>query len=136
MSSKKVLLPVILLAYTFDGFITKRTDEDGNEFMAFAGEKNKMGKVSRWVKVGDNILETVDELSKVTRAADAALLKKTIKEELEQNYRNNDKKKELMLKMGETLENVVLPLAGSESSKSYIDFNKAGEDLCDKDLKL
>lgn len=134
--SKKVLLPVILLAYTFDGFITKRTDEDGNEFMAFAGEKNKMGKVSRWVKVGDNILETVDELSKVTRAADAALLKKTIKEELEQNYRNNDKKKELMLKMGETLENVVLPLAGSESSKSYIDFNKAGEDLCDKDLKL
>lgn len=134
--AEKELLPFVLLAYTLDGIIVSRTDEDENEFKAFAGEKNKMGKVSRWVKVGDNIIETLEELCKLTRAADASLLKKTIKEELEKNYRNNEKKEALMLKMGETLENVVLPLAGSETSKIYEKFNKAGEELCDKDLKL
>lgn len=134
--AEKELLPFVLLAYTLDGIIVSRTDEDENEFKAFAGEKNKMGKVSRWVKVGDNIIETLEELCKLTRAADASLLKKTIKEELEKNYRNNEKKEALMLKMGETLENVVLPLAGSEASKIYEKFNKAGEELCDKDLKL
>ena len=134
--SKKDLLPVILLAYTIDGIITTRTDEDGNEFKAFAGEKNMMGRVSRWIPVGNNILETLDELCKITRAADAATLKKSIKDELDQNYRNNDKKKELMLKMGDTLEKVILPLVGSESNKTYIEFNKAGEDLCDRNLNL
>ena len=134
--SKKDLLPVILLAYTIDGIITTRTDEDGNEFKAFAGEKNMMGRVSRWIPVGNNILETLDELCKITRAADATTLKKSIKNELDQNYRNNDKKKELMLKMGDTLEKVILPLVGSESNKTYIEFNKAGEDLCDRNLNL
>ena len=133
---EKEILPVVLLAYTLPDIIQDRTDEDGNPFKAFAGEKNRMGKVSRWIPVGDNIIETLEDYSKQTRAADAALMKKIIKEELDTNYRNNEKKKELMLKMGETLENVILPLAGSESSKLYIKFNAAGENLCDKDLKL
>ena len=134
--AEKELLPVLLLAYTLDGIIVPRKDEDENEFMAFAGEKNKMGKVSRWIKVGSDIVETLTELCKLTRAADAALLKKLIKEELEKNYRNNEKKEILMQKMGETLDSVVLSVAGSEESDIYKKFNAAGEELCDNDLKL
>ena len=134
--AEKELLPVILLAYTLEGIIVRRKDEDGNEFMAFAGEKNKMGKVSRWIEVGSNIEETLNELCKLPRSGDAKLLKDIIRAELNTNYRNNDKKKELMIKMGETLENVILPIAGSETSKFYQKFNAAGEKLCDNDLNL
>ena len=134
--AEKELLPVVLLAYTLDGIIVKRKDEDGNEFMAFAGEKNKMGKVSRWIEVGSNIEETLNELCKLPRSGDAKLLKEIIRTELNTNYRNNDKKKELMMKMGETLENIVLPIAGSETNKFYQKFNDAGEKLCDNDLNL
>ena len=136
--ASKDLLPVVLLAYTIDGIIIEKEDpETGEKNKVFAGEKNKMGRVSKWIRVGDNIIDTLTELSKLTRAADAAALRKAVEEELATNYKHVDKKKELMLKMGETLDNVVLPLVGgNENDKSYIAFNKAGEKLCDDDLRL
>ena len=136
--SSKELLPVILLAYTIDGIIIEREDIDtGEKYKAFAGEKNKMGRVSKWIRVGDSIIDTLNELSKLTRATDAAALRRTVEEELSTNYKHVEKKKELMLKMGETLDNVVLPLVGgNENDKDYIAFNKAGEKLCDDNLKL
>lgn len=136
--ASKDLLPVVLLAYTIDGIIIEKEDaETGEKNKVFAGEKNKMGRVSKWIRVGDNIIDTLAELSKLTRAADAAALRKAVEEELNTNYKHVEKKKELMLKMGETLDNMVLPLvSGNENDKSYIAFNKAGEKLCDDDLKL
>ena len=136
--ASKDLLPVVLLAYTIEGIIIEKEDaETGEKNKVFAGEKNKMGRVSRWIRVGDNIIDSLTELSKLTRATDAAALRKAVEEELGTNYRHVDRKKELMLKMGETLDNVVLPLVGgNENDKSYIAFNKAGEKLCDDDLKL
>ena len=96
-----------------------------------------MGRVSRWIRVGDNIIDTLNEFSKLTRAVDAAALRKTVEEELSTNYKHIDKKNALMLKMGETLDNVILPLVGgNDNDKSYIAFNKAGEALCDNDLRL
>lgn len=42
-----------------------------------------------------------------------------------------------MLKMGETLDNVLLPLLGqNENNPVYVAFNKAAEKLCDDDLKI
>lgn len=136
--SRKEMIPIVLLAYTIDGIIVDREDvETGEKYKAFAGEKNKMGRVSRWIHLGDNILDTLDELCKLTRATDAAALKKLVEEELSTNYKHIEKKKELMLKMGETLDNIILPLVGgNDNDKNYIDFNKAGENLCDNEFKI
>lgn len=135
--NRKNLIPIVLLAYSLDGIIVRREDaETGEVINAFAGEKNKMGKVSRWIKVGDNILDTVNKLCEPTKVADAAILKKVLQEELDVNYKHIEKKKALMLKMGETIDNLVLPLVKSENNKDYLDFNKAGEKLCDNDLRL
>lgn len=136
--SKKELLPVILLAYTIDGIIVDREDvETGEKYKAFAGEKNKMGRVSRWIPVGENIIDTLNELSKLTRAVDAAALRKAVEEILNTNYKHIDKKNALMLKMGETIDNIILPLVGgNDNDKNYLAFNKAGEALCNNDLRL
>ena len=106
--NRKNLLPVVLLAYTLDGIIVKREDaETGEVVNAFAGEKNKMGKVSRWIEVGNDILDTLNELSKPTKATDAAALKKAVQDEMDTNYKHIEKKKALMLKMGETIDNII-----------------------------
>lgn len=137
-ANAKELTPVVLLAYTIPGIIVEQEDpETGEKRMVFAGEKNKMGRVSRWVPVGDDMVNTLTELSKTTRAADAATLKKRVMEELDTNYKHIDKKNELMLKMGETLDNVLLPLVGgNENNMTFVAFNKAAEKLCDDNLKL
>ena len=138
LESRKEMIPIVLLAYTIDGIIVDREDaETGVKYKAFAGEKNKMGRVSRWIKLGDNILDTLNELCKLNRATDAAALKKAVEEELDINYKHIEKKKELMLKMGETLDNIILPLVGgNDNDKNYIDFTKAGEILCDNEFKI
>lgn len=42
-----------------------------------------------------------------------------------------------MLKMGETLDNVLLPLVGgNENNVEFVAFNRAAEKLCDNDLKI
>ena len=137
-TKRKEMLPVVLLAYTIDGIIVDREDvETGEKYKAFAGEKNKMGRVSRWINVGDNIFETLDELSKLTRSMDAAALRKAVETELETNYKHIEKKQQLMQKMGETLDNVILPLVNNnENNPDYVAFNAAGESLCERDLKL
>lgn len=136
--SKKELMPIVLLAYTIDGIIVDREDpETGRKYKAFAGEKNRMGRVSRWIEVGENIIESLDELSKTTHALDAAALKKAVETELETNYKHIDKKNALMLKMGEMLDNVLLPLCnGNENHPAFVAFNAAAEKLCDNDLAL
>ena len=96
-----------------------------------------MGRVSRWILVGTDMVNTLNELCKMNRAVDAASLKKTVSEELEANYKHREKKDKLMLKMGETLDNVLLPLLGqNENNPVYVAFNKAAEKLCDDDLKI
>lgn len=134
----KELTPVVLLAYTIPGIIVIHEDpETGEKTPVFAGEKNKMGRVSRWIPVGNDIVNSLNELAKTTRAADAAALKKRVQEELDTNYKHIDRKNELMLKMGETLDNVLLPLVGgNENNMNFVAFNKAAEKLCDNDLKL
>ncbi len=136
--AKKKLMPIVLLAYTLDGLIVDREDvETGEVTKCFAGEKNKMGRVSRWIPVGTDMVNTLNELCKMNRAVDAASLKKAVSEELEANYKHREKKDKLMLKMGETLDNVLLPLLGqNENNPVYVAFNKAAEKLCDDDLKI
>lgn len=135
---KKDLMPVVLLAYALDGIIVEREDvETGEKYKAFAGEKNKMGRISRWVHVGGDIVETLNELSKAARALDAAALKKAVETELGTNYKHIDKKNALMLKLGELLDTVILPLAnGNEENPMFKAFNLAAEKLCENDLKL
>lgn len=137
-ANAKELIPVVLLAYAIPGIIVEQEDlETGEKKMVFAGEKNKMGRVSRWVSVGDDILKTLSDLSKTTKAVDAAALKKRVMDELDTNYKHIDKKNELMLKMGETLDNVLLPLVGgNENNKTFVAFNTAAEKLCNDNLKL
>lgn len=135
---EKEMRPVVLLAYALGNIIVEREDpETGMKYKAFAGEKNLMGLVSRWIEVGGNIMETLEELSKVSRAQDAAALKKAVQMELETNYKHIEKKKALMLKMGETLMNVILPLCGgNDQNPTFIDFNTAAEKLCNDGLAL
>ncbi len=135
---KKRLHPVILLAYTLEGILVEREDvETGEKTLAFAGEKNRMGRVSRWIPVGNDMIETLNELCKMTRAMDADALKKAVQAELDTNYKHIEKKNQLMLKMGETLDNVLLPLVGgNENNVEFVAFNRAAEKLCDNDLKI
>ena len=96
-----------------------------------------MGRVSRWINVGENIFDTLDEMSKLTRAVDAAALRKAVETELETNYKHIEKKQQLMQKMGDTLESVILPMVNNnENNPEYIAFNAAGEQLCDNDLRF
>ena len=134
----KDLMPVVILAYSMNGLIVEREDvETGIKTMAFAGEKNRMGRISRWISVGRDMVDTLKELSKMTRAMDAAALKKAVVEELETNYKHVDKKDELMLQMGKTLDNVLLPLVGgNENNPTFVAFNAAAEKLCDNNLIL
>lgn len=136
--SKKDLLPVVLLAYAIGDIIVDKEDvETGEKYKAFAGEKNRMGRVSRWINVGDDIIATLEELSKVNRAIDAAALRQAVETELNTNYKHIDKKNALMMKMGDLLDNVLLPLVGgNESNPVFVAFNAAAEKLCDNDLKL
>ena len=136
--AQKDLMPVVLLAYTIDGIIVDREDvETGEKTKAFAGEKNKMGRISRWINVGNDMVVTLKELSKMTRAVDAATLKKIVIEELNTNYKHIEKKNQLMLKLGEVLDNQLLPLVGgNENNPVFIAFNTAAEKLCDNDLKI
>ena len=136
--SEKDLMPIVLMAYTLDGIIVPREDpETGEKTMCFAGEKNRMGRVSRWIPVGEDIVSTLKELSKMTRAMDAAALKKTVIEEMDTNYKHIEKRKQLMLKLGETLDNVLLPLVnGNENNPVFVAFNKAAEKLCDDDMRI
>ena len=136
--SEKALLPIVLLAYTLDGIIVAREDpETGEKTNCFAGEKNRMGRVSRWIPVGEDIVASLKELSKTTRALDAAALKKAVVEEMETNYKHIEKRKQLMLKLGETLDNVLLPLVnGNENNPVFMAFNRAAEKLCDDDLRI
>ena len=138
MTMRKKLIPYVLLAYAIDGIIVEREDvETGEKYKAFAGEKNKMGRISRWVHVGNNPIETLEELSKATRAMDAETLKNVVTVEMEANYKHIDKRNALMLKLGELLDNVLLPLVGdNENNPEFMAFNKAAEELCDSDLKL
>ncbi|MDE5948546.1 MAG: hypothetical protein K2G86_07175, partial [Prevotella sp.] len=135
---RKELMPVVLLAYAIGNIFVEREDvETGEKTMAFAGEKNSMGRVSRWINVGDDMIATLNELSRTTRAMDAAALRKTVEEEMTANYKHIDKKNELMLKMGDVLDNVLLPLVGgNDNNPEFVAFNKAAEKLCDNDLKL
>ena len=134
----KDLMPIVLLAYTLDGIIIPREDlETGEKTMCFAGEKNRMGRVSRWIPVGEDMIVTLKELSKMSRAMDAASLKKAVVEEMDANYKHIEKRKQLMLKLGETLDNVLLPLVnGNENNPVFAAFNKAAEKLCDDDLRI
>lgn len=136
--TEKDLLPIILLAYTIDGIIVPQEDpETGEKYFAFAGEKNKMGRISRWINVGDDMVASLKDLSKATRAMDAVALKKCVMEELNTNYKHIDKRNQLMLKMGQTLDNVLLPLlGGNEKNPTFVAFNAAAEKLCDNDLKM
>ena len=137
-TAEKELMPIVLLAYTIDGIIVEREDvETGEKIKAFAGEKNRMGRISRWINVGDDMVGTLKELSKMTRAMDAEALKKTVQEELTTNYKHIEKKNQLMLKLGETLDNVLLPLVGgNDNNPVFIAFNAAAEKLCDNDLRI
>lgn len=137
-TKRKEMLPIVLLAYSIEGLIVDREDvETGEKYKAFAGEKNKMGRVSRWINVGENIFDTLDEMSKLTRAVDAAALRKAVETELETNYKHIEKKQQLMQKMGDTLESVILPMVNNnENNPEYIAFNAAGEQLCDNDLRF
>ena len=130
--------PIVLMAYTLDGILVEREDvETGEKAMAFAGEKNLMGRVSRWIYVGNDMIQTLNELCKMTRAVDADALKKAVQAELETNYKHIEKKRQLMLKMGETLDNVLLPLVGgNDNNPEFVAFNRAAEILCDNDLKI
>ena len=136
--SEKALLPIVLLAYTLDDLIVVREDpETGEKTNCFAGEKNRMGRVSRWIPVGEDIIASLKELSKTTRALDAAALKKAVVEEMDANYKHIEKRKQLMLKLGETLDNVLLPLVnGNENNPLFVAFNRAAEKLCDDDLRI
>lgn len=136
--AEKELMPVVLLAYTIDGIVVDREDvETGEKTRAFAGEKNKMGRISRWINVGDDMIATLKELSKMTRAMDAVALKRVIVEELNTNYKHIEKKNQLMLKLGETLDNVLLPLVGgNDNNPVFVAFNATAEKLCDNDLKF
>ena len=131
-------MPIVLLAYTIEGIIVERVDvETGEKTKAFAGEKNKMGRISRWINVGDDMVATLKELSKMTRAVDAATLKKIVMEELNTNFKHIEKKNQLMLKLGNTLDNELLPLVGgNDNNPVFIAFNAAAEKLCDNDLKI
>ncbi len=135
---RKELMPVVLLAYAIGNIFVEREDvETGEKTMAFAGEKNRMGRVSRWINVGDDMIATLNELSRTTRAMDAAALRKAVEEEMTANYKHIEKKNELMLKMGDVLDNVLLPLVGgNDNNPEFVAFNKAAEKLCDNDLKL
>lgn len=136
--AEKDLMPIVLLAYTLDNIIIEREDaETGEKTKAFAGEKNQMGRISRWINVGEDMVATLKELSKMTRAMDAATLKKVIIEELNTNYKHIEKKKELMLKLGKTLDNVLLPLVGgNDNNPVFIAFNTAAEKLCDNEFRI
>ena len=83
------------------------------------------------------MIQTLNELCKMTRAVDADALKKAVQTELETNYKHIEKKRQLMLKMGETLDNVLLPLVGgNDNNPEFVAFNRAAEILCDNDLKI
>lgn len=136
--AEKELMPVVLLAYAIGSIIVDREDaETGEKMKSFASEKNQMGRISRWVNVGNDMVSTLKELSKMSRVMDAATLKKIIMEELNTNYKHIEKKNQLMLKMGETLDNVLLPLVGgNDNNPVFIAFNVAAEKLCNNDLKI
>lgn len=135
---RKELMPVVLLAYAIGDIIVEREDvETGEKYKAFAGEKNRMGRVSRWINVGEDMIETLNELSRTTRAMDAAALRQAVEAEMTANYKHIDKKNALMMKMGEVLDNVLLPLVGgNDNNPEFVAFNAAAEKLCDNDLKL
>lgn len=135
---QKDLMPILLLAYTIKGLIVEQEDQEtGEKRFVFAGEKNKMGRISRWIPVGDDIIDSLRELSKQTRTMDAVALEKAVREEMNTNYKHNTKKEELMLAMGKTLDETLLPLLNNnEQDPVFIDFNAAAEKLCDNNLNF
>ncbi len=136
-ASSKELIPIAILAYSMNLIVEKEDIETGEKYNAFAGPKNAMGRVSKWIRVGRNILDTVEELQKLSRTADARQLAALVRKEMEENYKHIEKRKELMLKMGEVLETVVLPLCnGNENNPTFVSFNKEANKLCDNDLKI
>ena len=109
---EKELMPIILLAYTIDGIIVEREDmETGEKIKAFACEKNKMGRIHRWIKVEKDMVATLKELSNKNRAIDTAILKKAIMEKLHTNYKHIEERELLIKKLKETLDNELPPLA-------------------------
>ena len=135
---EKELMPVLLLAYAIGTIIEeKENPETGEKEYVFAGEKNRMGRVSRWIRVGENILDSLEEMSKQTRAMDAVALKKAVQDELDANYKHIEKKEALMLKMGKVLDDELLPLFNNnDRDLKFMAFNAAAEKLCDNNLVL
>lgn len=136
--AKKDLLPVVILAYAMEGLLTERENpETGEKSLCFPGAINMMGIVSEWIAVGNNIVDSLDEMAKQTRAKDAARLRALVKEKLDADYKHIEKKKGLMLAMGQVLVKQVLPLVGgNDKNQTYIDFNKAAEKLCVNEFKF
>ena len=136
--NKKELLPYIMLAYSMDGVLVQKEDpEKGRKYLAFGIKDEYLGRVGRWVEVGTDMVDTLNELSKVTRALDTVELKKLIVEELDTNYKHIEKKKQLMRQMGKTLDEVLLPLVGgNENHPIFVAFNRAAENLCHDELNV
>lgn len=133
---RKELCPYVFLAYCLDIIKEQEDHETGEKYFAFAGEKNRMGRVSRWIPVGYDIIETLDDLSKMTRIDDSEALIKMVKAEMDANYKHVSKRNDLMLKMGSVLDNVLLPLVnGNENNPNFVAFNKVAEEMCDNDFK-
>lgn len=134
---EKYMRPYVFMAYCLDGLLVdKKNPETGEEYKAFAGEKNKMGLVSRWITVGENIFETLEIMCKSTHALDAKALRAAVKNEINTNYKHIEKKEALMRKMGEFLTNELLPLCnGNEGNPNFAAFNKTAEELCDNEFK-
>lgn len=133
----KKLVPYVIIAYCIDGFIVEKEDvETGEKYQAFAGEKNRMGRVSRWIKVGDDVLETLSTLSKSSHALDAKTLRVAIQAEMQSNYKHIDKKEILIKKMGAFLDDTLLPLCNrNENNPQFVLFNKVAEEMCDTEFK-
>ncbi len=135
--SKKDLIPVVLLAYAIDGLIVERENpETGDRSNEFSKGKGSTGR-DQWVEIGENMLDSLDILSKTNRAVDANDLRKVVINELDTNFKHIEKRKALMLKMGEVLDNILLPLCnGNDKNPQFVEFNMAAEKLCDKNLQL
>ena len=135
--AQKELMPLLLLAYSIPGLIYDRENvETGLKEQVFDAEKNPMGIVSRRVCIGDNIVDTLQELSKLTRSMDVVALNKAVRENLDANYKHISKKQELMMAMGKTLQEKLLPLLNNnENDLLYMAFCKAGNKLCEDNLE-
>lgn len=135
---EKDLMPILLLAYAIGTIIVERENsETGEKEYAFAEKDDRMGRTSRWIRIGENILETLEDLSKQSRAMDVVALKKAVQEELNTNYKHIEKKKALMMKMGKVLDDELLPLFNNnDRDLKFMAFNAAAEKLCDNNLVL